>query len=299
MGMHNAKAEENPFYEEIRTLIFKKNRNVLIVITGGTGTGKSYVAIKMAKDLDPTFTEETMKERIISEPKDFLNIMDNPTLTKGKVLIFDEAGVGIPAREWYSINNRAIDYILQTFRYKNLIVIFTVPLLSYIDTHARKLFRFYMETVDVDFTERTNEVKAFEFSINPKTGKVYMKYPVLKYKGYWRKFTRWKFSIAPAKIVHKYEKIALEIKERIQQKERKKLADVEEKEREREQDKLVDIDAIAREIIANPEPFFSMFRGNQVISGNRISAKYRTSSFTAHKIKYMVEDKLRADGVLA
>lgn len=290
--------QENPFYEEVRTLIYKKNRNVLIVITGGTGTGKSYVAIKIAKDLDPTFTEKTMKDRIISEPKDFLTIMDNPDLSKGKVLIFDEAGVGVPAREWYSINNRAIDYILQTFRYRNLIVIFTVPLLSYVDTHARKLFRFYMETVDVDFNERTNEVKVFEFSINPKTGKIYMKYPVLKFRGYWRKFTRWRFGIAPAKIVHEYEKIARGIKERVQERERRKLASVEEKEREKEQDQHVDADAIAKEIIANPEPFITMFRGQQVISGNRIFARFKTSSFLAQRIKYIVEDKLRADGIL-
>ena len=157
---------DNPFYKEILDMVFKKNRNCLIIITGDTGTGKSYLALKLAQELDPTFTPENISERVVCHPKQFIDLVVNKKdeLKTGSVIVMDEAGVSMASREWYSYNNKALDYILQTFRYQKLIVIFTVPNMSFVDSHARRLFNFYIETIGINFSKKLSKCKILKLS---------------------------------------------------------------------------------------------------------------------------------------
>jgi len=68
---------KDPLMNSLYQQIWKYNRNVLLVIAGYTGTGKSWLAVKIASLLDPTFTKETMKDRIITSPTAFLKILSN------------------------------------------------------------------------------------------------------------------------------------------------------------------------------------------------------------------------------
>ena len=134
--------DEGIFVDLFRRRI-RNNKNCLVIFTGDTGSGKSYGALRFAEKLDPEFNEK----RIVFTPDKFLEIIrHDKELHSGNVIIFDEAGVGMASREWYSIQNKILSYVLQTFRFKNLIVIFTVPDFTYIDSQARKLFHFYFET---------------------------------------------------------------------------------------------------------------------------------------------------------
>lgn len=157
------KAEFSPFIEYIRRRIFEENKNFLIALVGQTGSGKSFSAMKLGEAIDPNFSINN----VVFTAKDFFELLkqDHP---RGTVIIFDEAGVGIPAREWYSISNKLMGYILQTFRHRNWIVIFTVPDFDFIDKQARKLFHCYMETTHIDYTERICELKPMLIVNNPR-----------------------------------------------------------------------------------------------------------------------------------
>lgn len=132
------------FYHYIIKRI-QNNKNFLAVAVGATGSGKSYGVLRMAELLDDSFSID----RIAFTPDDFMTLIKDKGLCKGSVVVYDEAGVGMDSRSWQSVSNKMINYVLQTFRYRNLIVFFTVPDLGFIDKQARKLVHATIETMTI------------------------------------------------------------------------------------------------------------------------------------------------------
>jgi len=87
-----------------------RNQNLLVVITGQTGTGKSLSALEFARLIDPKFTSA----QVVFTVTEFLTMME--VLGPGRVIIFDEAGVDLDARRSSSKKNVFFSNILKTFR---------------------------------------------------------------------------------------------------------------------------------------------------------------------------------------
>jgi len=153
----------------------ENNKNALIAIIGETGSGKSYTALRLAELIDDDFN---VAEKVCFRPVEFVKAVQKAR--KHSVIVFDEAGVGIPAREWWSIQNRLLDYVIQTFRFKNLCVIFTMPNLNFIDEHARLLFHYVLETQFIDYEAETVVLKPFKVTTYSRTRKTYFVYPRVK-----------------------------------------------------------------------------------------------------------------------
>ena len=169
-----------------RNRITRRNKNWLCVWTGGTGDGKSWGAGRTCERIDKNFIDDIkdygIKSRIAwGKPIRFMEMLnrgiEDKTIKKGTLLMFDEAGVGMPAREWYSQANKMFSYVMQTFRSLNLGVIFTVPDLSFIDSQPRKLFHNYIESLGVNYKKKCGIVKPFEMKNNPKEDVIYFSYP--------------------------------------------------------------------------------------------------------------------------
>jgi hypothetical protein len=122
-----------------------RNQNLLCVITGQTGTGKSLSALEFARLIDPTFTPA----QVVFTVEEFLTIME--VLGPGKVIIFDEAGVDLDARRSSSKKNVFFSNILKTFRYLQIPTIFTLPNLAMLDKNARRLFHLWIKTREIDY----------------------------------------------------------------------------------------------------------------------------------------------------
>jgi len=120
------------FIEEVKARI-KSKRNIVIVIHGPTGSGKSYLALRMAEVLDPTFNIE----RVVFTPEDFFRQVKH--LPQGAFIVFDEAGVTLDARRFMEMINVVTNYVLESFRYRLINVIFTVPSIKMIDINVRRL----------------------------------------------------------------------------------------------------------------------------------------------------------------
>src|SRR5437870_4384364 len=97
----------------------RNNKNFLCAVLGPTGSGKTYTALRIAEEIDPSFGSS----RIVFNPVDFMKILKG--LPSGSVIVFDEAGVGMSAQEWQKKANKIFNYVLQTFRFRNIIVFFT------------------------------------------------------------------------------------------------------------------------------------------------------------------------------
>ena len=132
--------------------IWFQNKNVIQVFVGETGSGKSYTALRFAELLDPEFD---INEQLVYTAKEFIKALDH--VKKGQVVIFDEAGVGVPAREWQSIQNKVFSYVLQTFRYKNLIVFLTTPSMKFIDSQVRVLIHYVDHALDIPHAKYGNK----------------------------------------------------------------------------------------------------------------------------------------------
>lgn len=192
----------------IKNRIEKQNKNFIMLFVGATGSGKSYSALRLAEMLDNTFTIN----RCCFHAKDFMNTINSlieqsgrGEIIKGKVLLWDEFGVEHSAREFMTISNRVINYFFQTSRHLNLIVIMTVPLLSFIDSATRKLCHGVAEMQGINSHDKTATVKVKMLQTNVMTGKEYPKY--LRYRKNNKTFVskRLKFKLPSKKLLKDYE----------------------------------------------------------------------------------------------
>ena len=152
--------------------INRQNKNLIIVITGSTGSGKSFSALRLAELLDPSFNVG----RVCFTPREVLAVL-NSGLKKGNFFIIDEAGVTLPSRDFMSFANKALDFVLQTFRRENLGCILCLPTMSMLDLQARQLTHVLIETKEIMPKLSKVKVRVFMLTTNSRTGKVYYKYP--------------------------------------------------------------------------------------------------------------------------
>lgn len=202
------KKQEPVLIQYVKDRVQNKNKNFLMLFVGATGSGKSYSALRLAEMLDDTFTIE----RVCFKAKDFMNCINDLVarsekgeVIKGKVVMWDEFGVEHNAREFMTISNRVINYFFQTSRHLNLIVIMTVPLLSFIDSSTRKLSHGIAEMQGINSHDKTATVKVKMLQTNVMTGKEYPKY--LRYRRKNKTFVskKLKFNLPSPEIRGAYE----------------------------------------------------------------------------------------------
>ena len=139
----------------------EENRNFIAIFTGDTGSGKSYSAIRLAERVDPGFDVD----RIVFTVKDFIALV-NADLPRGSVILFDDAGLGINAREWQSLSARIFGMVMQGFRYKQVNAFFTVPKLFFIDRQSRNLAHMRFQATSRQGTMKMYLIRESKFDPN-------------------------------------------------------------------------------------------------------------------------------------
>jgi len=120
------------------TRLYTQN-NVIILIRGPTGAGKSWSALKICQLVDPNFSAE----RIVFKAREFMRKWRD--VPKRGFLLWDEPGVFLGHRKWLSTENQAVMEIMQSFRYRHVNVVMAVPSESYIDKVVRELIHRIVE----------------------------------------------------------------------------------------------------------------------------------------------------------
>lgn len=163
------------YLRHIYRRIHEDEFNFLAMITGKHRTAKSTSALQMSSALDKTF-EKNLEERVVYFPNDFMRALQKikEKNIRGGAIVWDEAGVGIPAREWYDIANKSITMTLQVFGRYLPIVFFVTPDVTYIDSQARKLFHGFYEMNRKK--KKYAIIKPFDVRYNKRTTKVYYVY---------------------------------------------------------------------------------------------------------------------------
>jgi hypothetical protein len=163
------------YFRHIYRRVHDYKFNFLGFLTGKHRVGKSLNAVNFGTVLDSTFLDN-LEDRVVYYASDFTRalkqIRDKHII--GGVVIWDEAGVGVPAREWYNTSNKAIGMTLQVFGRYRPIVFFVTQDMSYIDSQARKLFHGFYEVSRVK--NDYSLVKPFNVSYDKKSSKIFFQY---------------------------------------------------------------------------------------------------------------------------
>jgi len=118
-------------------------------------------------------TVEYMREHWFFAAKDFLEKMNDPNLKKREGNLWDEMGTSASHKTHQSLQNRAISWLVQTFRNLEQLVIFTVPTLAFVDKSVRNLLHYQLETRKILISNKVCIIKPLEIQYNIRMDKTY------------------------------------------------------------------------------------------------------------------------------
>ena len=145
----------DPFFIKYIRQRIRQNKNFVCLISGQTGSGKSWCALSIAEMLDPNFK----MEQVIFKGTELLALINSGKLKRGSVIVWDEAGIDLSNRAWQSATNKLLNFVFQTFRHKGYILFFTTPYGDFIDKQTRRLFHCEMKTIRINFKARKTKIK--------------------------------------------------------------------------------------------------------------------------------------------
>lgn len=168
----------NVFIEWIRNKIYKSPSNVIIIVVGMPGSGKSNIGVKLLSLLNPEIfeymtAEEAIEQRVAFTPQQFLQKLS--ILKKGDVIVFDEPQINYNARNFFSETNKLINKVITSYRHQQLITIFCTPSMSYVDSQARKVMTLFIEPHTMNQKRGYLLAKVYEQKYNAYMDKIYRK----------------------------------------------------------------------------------------------------------------------------
>ncbi len=266
-----------------RHRMLNQNKNILVIIVGATGSGKSYAALRLAETTDPNFDIS----RVMFSPQDFMLGMKNMNHKAGDCFVWDEAGVGLGARDFMTRSNKAMNRFLQSFRKMNLGLFFTLPSLNMLDSQARALAHYIIEPVSVNKTTNTCRIKFYYNQQNARSGKVYNKSQRF-YDGGVNKVSTIRIHKPSVKLVHRYEDSKHLFLQKLMEDVQTKLD---------EPVKKVgytrpDFDKIIAEVIKNKDKFIRKRLNREYFDMVKIQNKYNISQHNAQYIKNEATDRV-------
>lgn len=262
--------------------IHKKNQNFVCAVTGETGSGKSWSAIRLASALDPDFSVDQVAFGI----EEFLHLVKDRSYGPGSFIVLEEAGVEASHREWYSKANQILNIILQTWREQNRGAILTLPELDKLDKTARARLHAYLEAVEKNEQERWTRIKYQRIQTNPRSGENYFKYPRLRINGSVRKTKGFKVRAPDPGLIEEYEQRKREYNDQLIDGALQDLAE----ERGDNDEEDIDPQEVAQDILDadDLDSYISDNHGQRYIDKELLSLDYDLSQSESKKVKKLL-----------
>jgi len=281
-------------FTTIRASVISANFSFLALVVGRHRAGKSLFSVLMATLLDPTFYNQ-MGGRVVYEAQDFIEACNRlrEQNIRGGAIVWDEAGVGLPSREWYEIANKSINYALQIIGYLNPILVFVTQDASFLDVQPRKLLTMFFEVfrISSDFSV----VKPYFVKTEKKTGKIYFQYPSVEIDGVDYTLKRLVVPKPPQELVERYELISRPWKDKIMQQMEEKVKAAQIKEAKQSLDINKIIDTIYKNYVAFLTPRSKPSEGNIKLDYSYIAYKFGLPRPLAKNIARDIEEKLKQE----
>lgn len=188
--------------QKIWKRIHRRDQNFVGFVTGDVGSAKSGSTASIAQAVDPGFDVD----RVCFTPEKVMSKASNyEDFDKGDFIVFEEGGVGADAKDFWDDVNRALDYVLQTWREQNRGLLINLPSLDLIDKRLRKRGHAFME-MDGKVDGEYAFVKYMNIVEDKWTGDLYRKYPQLRdpEDGLVKKYKRMRVAKPPDSFWNKY-----------------------------------------------------------------------------------------------
>lgn len=161
-------------YKKIWSKPHNKNQMFSAVTCGRPGSGKSWLDLSMAETLDRSEVDvdRFSIDRVYFSAAEFAEGMAKKH-PRGTVHVFDDVGLHLFSREAMTRTVRDIAKIFQSIRYKNYILLLSLPGFGMLDKVVRELVDAYIQPVGIDYELCRNECKFHWLQTNPMKGKIY------------------------------------------------------------------------------------------------------------------------------
>ena len=190
----------------------RRNEHFMGAIVGEEGSGKSYTAIRIASEIDRSFSHE----RVLFDVEDLLRILKNDEHEPGNAYVLDEAGVAFGNRTWQERGQILANQALQLIRNHNLALIFTLPRLGELDSQTQGRLQSFFEIIDKEPNEYViGKWKYLDPDRTDETGKIYKKFPRVFRDGHRVRVTSLKFAPPDESLVEPYEEAKQEFQDRV------------------------------------------------------------------------------------
>lgn len=273
----------------LKDRILKKNKNALILIVGDTGDGKSWSGCSICHEFDPTFDGSSDRVAHMTA-KNFIRILRKSGLKRGNAIMWDDIGKGMKPEDWYNLVFKVVVDIIQTFRIRGLLVVFTVPDTTLVTKKLQKLFHYQLETKSIDYKKGIATLKFFEIAVKrtdtKSQNRIFYKFPRVRYSdGKIKVLTKIRVHKPPNDVIKRYEKDKLKEYKKLEAEAEKVVNMIEEKEAR----KLITDKQIMKDMEENPGRYVTEYNKRTFIDINMIMNDFDIGRNRSHKIKAIKE----------
>jgi len=190
---------------------FKRNKNWLCAITGGTGSGKSYASVRICELwYQHYFKKRFPVEHICFSIEEMIKLFLGEKLKRGDLVVLEESGTLINSKDFQMKINKLFNFFMQSFRSLNVGLIFNLPSFSMMDKSTRILVHSHFITKRIIEEEKVCELKPYYVQVNQASGKEYRKYLRVSFHengmSFVRKVDSLKLTLPSQDIIDDYEK---------------------------------------------------------------------------------------------
>jgi hypothetical protein len=271
--------------------VHERDRNFLLALIGGTGSGKSYAALRLAEVLDPGFDARQVALGL----EQFFELVQ-ADFPPGSVVVLDEAGVSASHRDWYDDANQHLNYVLQTWRHQNRIAILTLPELDKLDRAARARLHAFGKMVHLDQTENWSsaQIKKIKVLRGAGGGDLVYPYPRVRRDGVQRMIKGMRFGLPSRDLREQYEARKQAYTAKLNAEALAALNDT-----QKGDDEVDDPHDVARDILTGPgvEQYLGDNHGQRYVDKDLISLDYDVGDGTAKKVKKLLLREIDDDDV--
>jgi len=289
-ALQGSKVEAQVLRSEVWNRINRGNQHYMAALVGPEGSGKSWTSLKIAELIDPTFDAD----RVMFDPHEFmtqLTAWKDAGETRGKMIVVDEAGVGIGSRSWYDKDQIQLNKVLQVIRSENMGMLFTLPRLSELDSQTRGRLRAMIKMDDMKPGKYADVKYLRWFPARDERSKIYRKYPIVGKGARAKKVRRLRFGPPSEELVEAYEARKDVFQKQLYEDTTEQIGDDEDAENP--------VVTIAEEIFQESlQDYISVSASNKMeyIDKELIAIDYDISEHQANKVKKLLERKRSARG---
>lgn len=263
-----------------------RNEHFMGVIVGREGSGKSHTAIRIASEVDPSFTAD----RVIFEVTDLLKRLRNDEHEVGNFYVLDEAGVQLGRRTWQERSQVLANQALQLIRDHNLGLVFTLPRLGEFDSQAQGRLQAALELTDKEPDEYVRgKWKWFDPDRMDETGKIYKKFPRRRVNGRMLRIRSFAFQPPGDDIIEDYEERKSEFQDSFYE----KVIEEFEGDEDVDDEEKLSVKEIAEQVQDDLESVVSEDGrdGSPYVNADLIRAHYELSQADARTVKALLEQE--------